>query len=432
MKVKCILRPSALALAALSPCAAPTFTEPPERTQKFESETTSTTTAQRPHKQMCRQGSAGVLGPRDRQLSSPHFVHSPYSVHTYDARTDSRQRNDVHYSEMFKGDQGGNASQGQTEGSTERCAEGTTGHQVSFSPESSWIVHEYDDAYSPLVYGGRIRACILEKFPTHIIHSTGDCHHRISAAEADEPERPIGIQREHEPMQVCSDRTPEFHTKHAWRTVSRNPWVPQSQLGRGVKCTIRIPEDSPGDQQYAVVVRKSTALKRTQRPSELPCGGAVKGQWAHYNYWGALPDQQDDDHPPPPSETQNPGSVQKSQESARTPPPPLALDRQCSAHPTPPPCHQREGTSGLEKTPCPQRDDTLMPIALPVSPLTRAKASTTKYQQSIETGCRAVRTVLAERHEFESCHRCTGESCVQDTLAHFQPAQMGTVCIYSP
>ena len=235
VKVKCIFRPSALALAALSPCAAPTFTEPTERTQKFESETTSTTTAQHPHKQMCRQGSAGVVGPRDRQLDSPHFVHSPYSVHTYDARTDSRQRNDVHYSEMFKGDQGGNASQGQTEGSTERCAGGTTGHQVSFSPESSLIVHEYDDAYSPLVYGGRIRACTLETLPTHIINSTGDCHHRISAAEADEPERTIEIQREHETMQVCSDRTPEFHTEHAWRTVSRNPWVPQSQLGRGVE-----------------------------------------------------------------------------------------------------------------------------------------------------------------------------------------------------
>ena len=99
VKVKCILRPSALAMAALRPCAASTLTEPTEKTQKFESETTSTTTAQRPHKQMFRQGSAGVLGPRDRQLSSPHFVHSPYSVHTYDARTDSRQRNDVHYSE---------------------------------------------------------------------------------------------------------------------------------------------------------------------------------------------------------------------------------------------------------------------------------------------------------------------------------------------
>ena len=63
----------------------------------------------------------------------------------------------------------------------------------------------------------------LIKFPTHIIHSTGDCHHRISAPEADEPERTIKIQREHEPMQVGSNRNPEFHTEHAWRTVSRNP-----------------------------------------------------------------------------------------------------------------------------------------------------------------------------------------------------------------
>ena len=252
---------------------------------------TSTTTAQLPHKQMCRYGSAGELGPRDRQLSSPDCVHSPYSVHTYDVNTDSLERNDVHYSAMLKTDQGGNASQGQTKDSREQRAEGTTGHQVSFSPESSWTVHEYEDEYSPLVHGRRVPVCILEMFPTHIIHSTCDCHHRISTAEADEPEQSIGLQREHEPMQVCSDRNPEFHTEHAWRTVSRNPWFPQSQLGRRVECTIRIPEDSPGDQQYAVVVHKSTALKHTQQPSELPCGGAGKGQWAHYNYWDVLPDQ---------------------------------------------------------------------------------------------------------------------------------------------
>ena len=193
LKIKCILRPSPLALAAPSPYAAPTFTEPPERRKKFESEMTSTTTAQHQHKQMCRYGSAGVLGARDRQLSSPDFVHSPYSVHTYDLNTESLERNDVHCSEMFKTDQGGNAGQGQTEDSTERRAEGTTGHQVSFSPESSWTVHEYKDEYGPLVHGRRVRACILEKFPTHIIHSTGDCHHRISAAEADEPEQTIEI-----------------------------------------------------------------------------------------------------------------------------------------------------------------------------------------------------------------------------------------------
>ena len=43
-----------------------------------------------------------------------------------------------------------------------------------------------------------------------------------------------------------------------------------------------------------------------------------------------------------------------------------------------------------------------------------------------------MRTVLAERHEFESCHRCTGDSCVQDTLAHLHGGTDGDSVYIQP